>query len=542
MSTNFTNNLQGDDCLSQSCESEVENTLSQLGLTEDQLLSSSQEKMEISCPSTPTSRSSTCFDKADPDLQHPSSTDSNLLDMEDNEDDGIRIVINPQESLASSKGSEDNKGSTEAKGAPSKKFPTLTRSQRKQLRTLREKGKDRNEALSIILNKESEPTSSKRSRNDLDKSATEDPKQKRVKHHLDPRERAQQSTNSAPQKNVSGQQNPPMRKTAGISYSDMAKSVKVGIIPKDFPTVQLTTAQLDLLQEALLLRVVQQRNEPIKPKFNNLIYKSGYMVLICKDQETAEWLKRISPSMKPWEGAELMAMDEVAIPRPEMIRAFFPQSSSYDDDRIKALIESQNDITTTNWRIVKRSILKDIHVEWIFTVEGASMEKLKKSKYTLNYRFGEIQLRKITDQPTADTANPTGRPTQEQSEEASCSGKVRLTGRPTQEKSEEASGSGEVSKSHPKSTIKASQSASKGKARSLHATPCSSGTKPKVSKQGKGSAKSDSLTTEAKLAGQVATGKRNNPNCNTKRHPDDPQHPKPDSRRPEKSGNPGNGD
>lgn len=180
------------------------------------------------------------------------------------------------------------------------------------------------------------------------------------------------------------------------------------------------------------------------------------MVLICKDQETAEWLKRISPSMKPWEGAELMAMDEVAIPRPEMIRAFFPQSSSYDDDRIKALIESQNDITTTNWRIVKRSILKDIHVEWIFTVEGASMEKLKKSKYTLNYRFGEIQLRKITDQPTADTANPTGRPTQEQSEEASCSGKVRLTGRPTQEKSEEASGSGEVSKSHPKSTTKAS--------------------------------------------------------------------------------------
>ncbi|XP_062709190.1 uncharacterized protein LOC134288405 [Aedes albopictus] len=313
-----------------------------------------------------------------------------------------------------------------------------------------------------------------------------------------------------------------MRKTAGISYSDMAKSVKVGIIPKDFPTVQLTTAQLDLLQEALLLRVVQQRNEPMKPKFNNLIYKSGYMDLICKDQETAEWLKRISPSMKPWEGAELMAMDEVAIPRPEMIRAFFPQSSSYDDDRIKALIESQNDITTTNWRIVKRSILKDIHVEWIFTVEGASMEKLKKSKYTLNYRFGEIQLRKITDQPTADTANPTGRPTQEQSEEASCSGKV--------------------SKSHPKSTIKASQSASKGKARSLHATPCSSGTKPKVSKQGKGSAKSDSLTTEAKLAGQVATGKRNNSNCNTKRHPDDPQHPKPDSRRPEKSGNPGNGD
>lgn len=541
MSTNSTNNLQGDDCLSQSCESEIENTLSQLGLTEDQLLSSSQEKMEISCPSTPTSQHNTRFEKATgPESQHPSSTDSNLVDMEDNEDDGIRIVINTQESLASDKGSGNNMGSTEAKDTLSKKIPKLTRSQRKQLRTLREKGKDRKEALSIILNKE--VTSFKRSRNDLDKSATEDPEQKRVKHHLDPRERAQLYSNRAPQNK--GQQNPPKKASSGSSYSDMAKSVKVGIIPKDFPNVQLTTAQLDLLQEALLLRVVQQRNEPIKPKFNNLIYKSGYMVLICKDQETAVWLKKISPSMKPWEGAELMAMDEAAIPRPDMLRAFFPQSSSYDDDHIKALIESQNNIDTTNWRIVKRSILKDIHVEWIFTVEGASMEKLQKSKYTLNYRFGEIQLRKITEQSTAANTKPTARPTQEKSEEASGSGEVsnaKSTSGLTQEKSEEVCGSGEVGKSHPKSTMKASLSASKGKAGSSHVTSGPSGTKPKVSKQGKGGAKSNSLTTEVKQAGQVATGKRNDPKHNLKRNPDDPQHLKSDSPCPEKGGNPKNG-
>lgn len=37
--------------------------------------------------------------------------------------------------------------------------------------------------------------------------------------------------------------------------------------------------------------------------------------------------------------------------------------------------------------MVKRSILNDIHVEWVFTVEKAVMEKLQKVNFTINYRF-----------------------------------------------------------------------------------------------------------------------------------------------------------
>lgn len=86
-----------------------------------------------------------------------------------------------------------------------------------------------------------------------------------MKHQLDPRERAEKSSSSVPQNGGS------KRQATGQSYSDMTKRVKVGIIPKDFPTAQLTTAQLDVLQDALLLKVEQQRDEPLKPKFCNLI-------------------------------------------------------------------------------------------------------------------------------------------------------------------------------------------------------------------------------------------------------------------------------
>lgn len=64
------------------------------------------------------------------------------------------------------------------------------------------------------------------------------------------------------------------------------------------------------------------------------------MVLICKDRGTAEWVKEITPTLNAVESVELVAMDEDKIQRPELIRAFFPLSAKYCDDRIKALIES----------------------------------------------------------------------------------------------------------------------------------------------------------------------------------------------------------
>lgn len=52
-------------------------------------------------------------------------------------------------------------------------------------------------------------------------------------------------------------------------------------MPKRVRIVMITnvysTAQLDFLPETLMLREVQQRNEPIKPVFINPIYKPKMM-------------------------------------------------------------------------------------------------------------------------------------------------------------------------------------------------------------------------------------------------------------------------
>lgn len=475
MSKNNKNNTKGDDCLSQS--DEVESSFSLLELTEDQLLASPHEGMETDPPSEP-SKSERNNNILNPEDEAQSSEIASDVDMDDDDGDGINVTIKLSVPPPSNEGLDTNSGRTE----DGKKTPNpnkLTRAQRKKLKALRQTGVSRPEALSKIHGKEKTvSTSSKRPRQDLDKSATaeENPNQKRTKHHLDPRERVGQSTaggSSRRSNQTLPQPGNTTKRTTEQSYSDMASRSRVGIIPKDYPTTQLSTAQLDVLQEALLLRVEQQRNETVKPKFCNLIYRSGHMVLICKDRGTAEWVKEITPTLNAVESVELVAMDEEKIQRPELIRAFFPLSAKYCDDRIKALIESQNDLKTTNWRVLKRSILNKLHVEWTFTVDGPSMDMLHKSKFILDYRFGEIQLRKIKNiQPNSDKTPP-----------------ERLA----QEKSEEAPGHTQHN-----SALQTSSSTSDGKDPS--SIPSSSGTNSMVPNMIGGSEYTD-LTREGKQAG-----------------------------------------
>lgn len=109
-------------------------------------------------------------------------------------------------------------------------------------------------------------------------------------------------------------------------YSEVLNSVKVGIVPKDYPNVELSTQQLQLTRKAILTKVAQQRKEKVKPKFGHCSFRTGYLVLVCKNQETADWLKNIVCTITVLGGIELIALDEKNIPRPETIIGFFPVS------------------------------------------------------------------------------------------------------------------------------------------------------------------------------------------------------------------------
>lgn len=390
----FPDNLKDSNCSSQPEKMEMDEILSNEESVENQLLRDSGSE-DQSCSSSI--------------LDTPKRTDS--IDIES--DDDVNVTI--KSALVDEKGSNpsENKG-----GLKIKWRKNLTSGQKSKMKKLLKSGLSMEEARMRVFSKDvpETPNAVKRSRDGEQCSSGEKPDAKRTKSHLCPKERAglsnfgNQATSTMEidqsDKEAKGtregqgrsKSSKAVSNSGGRSYRDVASLVKVGIISKGFPSKIMSTAHLDAVQDALLLKIEEQRHAVIKPKFTNCSYKSGYLVLACKDQATATWLKDVTRSLTPWENAELIALDEKDIPRPDLFHAFLPLSADYSNERLKGLIESQNDgISTNGWRILNRSNANK-HAEWTLNVDEESLKILANCNFVLNFRFGETQLRKVKTQ------------------------------------------------------------------------------------------------------------------------------------------------
>lgn len=312
------------------------------------------------------------------DIGGGGSISSSILNSED-EEDGVNITIKEIR----------NDLQSNLQNPEINVRPKLSGAKKKRFRKLLLGGHAREEALSMVLTPSNVPTP-KRSRN-MNNSSNSDgkpnpKKQKGLQVHHSVNNRMENIRQGATAIVPENQQS---------TFGEVAKWVRVGILPNTYPQIQLTTEQMNLAQEAILEKVTVQRRESFKPKFTNCWQRTGHLVINCQDTETADWLDSVVPTLCPWEGAELTVVDADDIPRLDVMIGFFPQSVNNDNDTIRIFIESQNDgLSTDKWRIIQRNTLYEKHVEWYFTVDEASMQHFRASNFLLNYKFGQTTLRK----------------------------------------------------------------------------------------------------------------------------------------------------
>lgn len=324
---------------------------------------------------------------------------------------------------------------------PKKKWrKNLTKSQRNKMKKLLESGLPKGEARNQVLSNVVPGTPANKRSRDGDQGSAEKPDAKRTKGNLCPKERAGLSTSrQGTSKKDAIKSNDKVKGKDGVekqpetpkspwskngrSYKDVASLVKVAVVLCGFPDVQMTLEQLDLVQEALLLKIEEQRFAETKPKFTKCSYRNGYIVFTCKDKVTALWLKDVTRSIAPWKDAKLVAMDEKDIPLPDTYHAFFPMSANFDNDRIKGLLESQNDgLSTKGWKILTRTNPGNKHAEWFLNVDGESLKTLSSNNFVLNFRFGETFLRKTKTQGQIQIEN------EEQNKEQEDNNTLEVTG------------------------------------------------------------------------------------------------------------------
>lgn len=91
-------------------------------------------------------------------------------------------------------------------------------------------------------------------------------------------------------------------------------------------------------------------------KFQETVFKTGYLVINCADEATEEWLCRVIPDLKPLEDAKLKALKGGSdLPKSLIFNVFFPNSAEDNNEKILRLIRVQNkSLCMTNWRVLKR--------------------------------------------------------------------------------------------------------------------------------------------------------------------------------------------
>ncbi|XP_055621656.1 putative mediator of RNA polymerase II transcription subunit 26 [Toxorhynchites rutilus septentrionalis] len=201
--------------------------------------------------------------------------------------------------------------------------------------------------------------------------------------------RQQERTEKDLPKRLSSVQGPPKSVEGGIPMA---------VASKDHPVTFLTKEQCNTIKSAILKQVVQQKDAAFKPRFEDCVLASGYLLVRCSDHQTRQWLEKIIPTLDLWKDASVKVMSEKKLLNVDEFVGSFTDSLKDSNKEIFDFVECQNDgISTSKWKVVSRKEFTQKQIiELTFIVDAASAKMIHTKGYNLNYKFKKVALsRKI---------------------------------------------------------------------------------------------------------------------------------------------------
>ncbi|XP_046683335.1 uncharacterized protein LOC124369375 [Homalodisca vitripennis] len=125
------------------------------------------------------------------------------------------------------------------------------------------------------------------------------------------------------------------------SYKQAVSGIRVGVLHSNFPETLLTTEQMEKIQSFILEAIVEEQEGPYSPRFYGINRRQVVLIFTCENTETAEWLKGMQDSLKPWEGASLKIVPEEEITRARIATVYLPDSIHETTDKIMKFLEDK---------------------------------------------------------------------------------------------------------------------------------------------------------------------------------------------------------
>lgn len=177
------------------------------------------------------------------------------------------------------------------------------------------------------------------------------------------------------------------------TFREVVRLERLAICDRNYPNTLLTTEQMTSIGDEIMELVLEQETKEVKPSFEGCSHKPGYVVLSCASKETAQWVRGIISRVKPWEGADLLVMEEDEIPRPEIYILYLPAAKEENTDKILRRIRSQNsELRTYEWKVLNRGE-EGNRVILTVSVDSVSSQRLKDRRLQIAWLYGKASVR-----------------------------------------------------------------------------------------------------------------------------------------------------
>lgn len=176
----------------------------------------------------------------------------------------------------------------------------------------------------------------------------------------------------------------------GKTYAKVAGSIRIVILPVDYPAVLLQREELTRLEELLVEEI--GKGWSVKLRFDGIAFRPGMLVVDCKDKPTADWLKEQAPQLSEWKGAPLKACLGVEVPPLHTIRIFCPRSAGQEPSKLLKLLDAQNDgLRTDIWRVF--SNIDEPNGQLLtLGIDEMSARSIAEADHKLNFRFSSVTV------------------------------------------------------------------------------------------------------------------------------------------------------
>lgn len=194
---------------------------------------------------------------------------------------------------------------------------------------------------------------------------------------------------------VGGSQNPPSRQgvvsnrpkvySQKPAYSEVASELRMAIVPATYPTEKFTDEQTELVQDALMDRLIAMSGDAAKElKFSNSYGRRGVLFITPLTEVGKQWLIDVVPGLTPWEGAVLRAGNAKEIVKTTKMLVWVPSPlNKREDASILHLIQLQNEeLKTSEWGIIS-SRPEPLGKTLVLEIDETSLKAMERTGFNI---------------------------------------------------------------------------------------------------------------------------------------------------------------